>query len=93
MTVQCPDDLVDAEHPVRVIWRAVGALDLERIYQTIKARDGEVGRDSTDPRLLVALWLWATTQGIGSGRELARLCKESRPYQWLCGGLTLIGSG
>ena len=89
MSMQCHDDLVEAEHPVRVIWQVVCRLDLSQFYAPIRAREGEVGRDSTDPRLLVALWLWAATDGVGSARELARLCTESRPYQWLCGGVSL----
>src|SRR5207248_2549101 len=86
---QCVDDLLPAEHRARVIWKVVCGLDLSGFHASIKAREGEVGRDSTDPRVLVALWLYASTRGIGSARELARLCIESRPYQWLCGGLTL----
>ena len=89
MTMQCNDDLVDADHPVRTIWAAVCAMDLSAYYNTIKARHGEVGRDATDPRLMVSVWLLGHTQGVGSARELARLCVESRPYQWLCGGVTL----
>ena len=89
MAMQSPDDLVDADHPVRMIWQVVCRLDLGGFYAVIKAREGEAGRDTTDPRLLVALWLWAATDGVGSARELARLCRESRPYQWLCGGVSL----
>jgi transposase len=89
MSMQSPDDLLDADHPVRVVWRVVCALDLGRFHEAIKARDGEPGRDATDPRLLVALWLWAATEGIGSARELARLCTEGKPYAWLCGGVSL----
>ena len=89
MAMQSYDDLIEADHPVRVIWQVVCQLDLSRFYQTIKARQGEAGRDSTDPRLLVALWLYAATRGVGSARELSRLCSESRPYIWLCGGVSL----
>jgi transposase len=89
VSVQSPDDLVDADHPVRVIWRVVCALDLSKFYEPIKARDGAAGRDATDPRLLVALWLWAATDGVGSAREVERLCAESKPYAWLCGGVSL----
>lgn len=89
LAVQCPDDLVEADHPVRVIWQVVTQLDLSRFYEPIQAREGEPGRNATDPRLLVALWLYAATRGVGSARELARLCAESRPYQWLCGGVSL----
>ena len=87
MVVRCPDDLVDADHPVRVVWAAVERLDLSAFHAPIRARAGVCGRDATDPRLLVALWLQACTDGVGSARELARLCVDSRPYQWLCGGV------
>ena len=89
MELICPDGLVEADHPVRVIWRVVCGLDLSRFYEPIKAREGHGGRDATDPRLLVALWLWAATDGVGSARELARLCGESSPYRWLCGGVSM----
>src|SRR4051794_32411158 len=89
MAMRAADDLVDAEHAVRVIWQVVATLDLGRFYQSIKAREGEVGRNATDPRLLVSLWLYAAVRGVGSARELARLCRESKPYQWLCGGVSL----
>jgi transposase len=89
MTLRSADALVEADHPVRVIWDVVCRLDLGRFYGAIKARDGAAGRDPTDPRLLVSLWLYAATEGVGSARELARLCVEARPYEWLCGGVTL----
>lgn len=89
MVVQCPDDLVDADHPVRVVWAVVGRLDLSAFHAPIKARDGVRGRDATDPRLLVALWLYACTDGVGSARELERLCVDARPYRWLCGGVSV----
>jgi len=87
MVVRCPDDLVDADHPVRVIWAVVERLDLSAFHAPIRARAGVCGRDATDPRLLVSLWLYACTDGVGSARELDRLCVESHPYQWLCGGV------
>jgi transposase len=89
MVMQCADELIDADHAARVIWRVVCTLDLSRFYAPIKARAGVGGRDPTDPRLLVALWLYAATDGVGSARELARLCSTSKPYEWLCGGVSL----
>ena len=83
------DDLLEADHPARIVWAAVCALDLKSWLSEIKAIEGHVGRDATDPRLLVALWVFATLKGIGSGRELARLCAECLPYQWLCGGVSV----
>jgi transposase len=83
------DDLLEADHPVRIVWAAVCALDLKSWLSEIKAVEGHVGRDATDPRVLVALWVFATLKGIGSARELARLCEECLPYQWLCGGFSV----
>ncbi len=87
MVVQCPDDLVGAAHTVRMVMAVVESLDLSRFYEPIKAREGLAGRDATDPRLLVGLWLYASIRGIGSARELARRCEESAPFRWLCGGV------
>jgi transposase len=89
MALRSADELVDADHPVRVVWAVVCRLDLGGFYAAIRARDGAPGRDATDPRLLVALWLYAATDGVGSARGLARLCVESAPYAWLCGGVSL----
>ena len=89
MVVSCPDDLVSPTHPVRLVLAVVEKLDLSRFEESIKARAGEAGRDSTDPQLLVALWLYACIRGIGSARELARRCGESAPFQWLCGRVSV----
>jgi transposase len=89
MRVGCDDELIPAGHAARVIWSVVEKLDLSAFHTPIKARAGVSGRDATDPRLLVALWLYAATRGVGSARELARRCVESRPYQWLCGGVSI----
>ena len=83
------DDLLEADHPVRVVWAAVCSLDLKSWLGEIKAVEGHVGRDATDPRLLVALWTFATLKAVGSARQLAALCQECLPYQWLCGGVSV----
>jgi transposase len=83
------DELLEVEHRARVVWAAVGGLRLDGWLKGIKAVEGNVGRDATDPRLLVALWVYATLEGVGSARELARLCEKHLAYQWLCGGVTV----
>src|SRR5438067_11703928 len=89
MRVQCPDDLVAADHPVRMVAAVVEKLDIKKFCEPIRAREGIVGRDATDPRLLIGLWLYACIRGIGSARELARLCEESTPFLWLCVGVSV----
>lgn len=83
------DELLETDHRARLVWAAVAALPLEGWLQEIKAVEGNVGRNATDPRLLVSLWVYATLEGIGSARELARLCEKHLAYQWLCGGVTV----
>jgi len=83
------DELLEPDHPARLVWEAVCGLNLDRWSSQIKAVQGVVGRDTTDPRLLVALWIYATLEGVGSARELARLCEKHVAYQWLCGGVTV----
>jgi len=83
------DDLVPQDHPVRMIWALVQRWDLTFFLQGIRARGERPGRAATDPQLLIALWLYATTQGVGCGRRLTKLCTESDPYRWLCGGVSL----
>src|SRR3984957_6558877 len=89
MVVQCADDLVRALHPVRTVMAVVEKLDVTGFSQPIRAREGIAGRDATDPRLLLGLWLYACVRGIGSARELARRCDESAPFRWLCGGVSV----
>lgn len=89
MRVQCPDDLVAVDHPVRMVAAVVERLDISMFCEPIRARDGMVGRDATDPRLLISLWLYACIRGVGSARELARRCEESTPFLWLCGGVSV----
>ena len=89
MVMQCADDLVGALHPVRTVTSVVEKLDVSGFYTPIRARAGVAGRDATDPRLLVGLWLYGCVRGIGSARELARRCEESAPFRWLCGGVSV----
>jgi len=89
MVPQCIDDLVAADHPVRMVVAVVERLDVAEFCKPIKAREGGVGRDATAPGLLIALWLYACIRGIGSARELARRCEESVAFGWLCGGVSV----
>lgn len=83
------DDLVDREHVVRTIWNTVCKYDLTPWLVGIRAVEGTVGRDHTDPRILLSLWILATVQGVSSAREVDRLCREHLAYRWLCGGVSV----
>lgn len=81
------DGLLPADHRARLVWRFVEGLDLKPFYDLIKAREGEAGRPPPDPAVLLALWLYATLEGVGSAREIDRLCGRDIVYRWLCGGV------
>lgn len=81
------ESLLTQDHRVRVVWAFVDKLDLAPLYASIKSREGTAGRPAADPMLLLALWLYATLEGIGSARLLARLCERDVAYRWLCGGV------
>ncbi len=83
------DRLVSEDHEVRTVWAVVERMDLSAFYDEIQARGSSPGRSATDPRILIALWLYATKNGVGSGRELDRLCREHAAYRWLRGGVAL----
>lgn len=83
------DRLIGAEHPARVIWDYVQSLDLRALEQSVRAREHTPGRAPVSPQLLLALWLYATSEGIGSARALARLCDSHDAYRWLCGGVSV----
>jgi transposase len=83
------EELLAADHPARTVWAVACKLDLGGFHEAIDARGATPGRAATDPRLLVALWLFAATEGVGNGRRLARLCDEHDAYRWLCGGVSL----
>jgi transposase len=83
------DRLIAADHPARVIWDYVQGLDLSSLEQAVQAREHTPGQAPATPRLLLALWLYATVEGVGSARALARLCESHDAYRWLCGGVSV----
>jgi transposase len=87
MRVDSLEQLLPPEHRVRTVWQFVESLDLTPLLAKIRALPGKAGAPAIDPRILVALWLQATCDGIGSSRELAELCQIHLAYRWLCGGV------
>jgi len=83
------DELIPQEHSVRVIWDYALSADLSPLYQSIKAVRRHAGRPPIDPRILFALWLYATTRGVGSARLLEELCRDKIDYQWICGDVSV----
>lgn len=83
------DGLIGPEHPARAMWELLGKMDLSGLYASIKARGRRPGRAATDPKMLLCLWLYATSEGVGSARQLARLTTAHDAYKWICGGVSV----
>src|SRR5262249_7918469 len=83
------DQLIPPDHPARTVWEYVEGLDLGPLYDAIKAVQGHPGRTPIDPKILMALWLYATIDGVGRARQLNELCHGHDPYQWILGDVTI----
>ena len=82
------DALIPHDHPARVVWDDVEGLDLSPLYDRIKSVERGPGRDAIDPKILMALWLYATVEGVGSARKLDELCREHAAFQWIAGDVS-----
>jgi transposase len=89
MFTESLDQRLDADHTARTVWDFVMNANLTLALDRIKAVEGRQGRDANDPRLLLALWLFASIEGVNSARVLAELCRVHRAYEWLCGGVSM----
>jgi len=87
MMVRDLDSLVAEDHPVRAVWEFLGRLDLSAFYRSIKVVLDRPGRPASDPQVLLALWVYATVEGIGSARRIAKLTEEHDVYRWLRGAV------
>lgn len=79
------DQLIPKDHRVRAVWAYVERLDVAVLYDKIQAVEGGVGRDAVDPKILLALWMFATIEGVSSARHIDRLSTRDLPYMWICG--------
>lgn len=83
------ESLLAEDHRARLVWNYVERQDLGALYDAIKARGAAPGRGAISPRILFSLWLYATLDGVGSGREVDRLSREHDAYRWICGGVAV----
>ena len=83
------ESLLGEDHRARLVWGYVERQELSALFNAIKARGAAPGRRAIDPRILFALWLYATLDGVGSGREVTRLTREHDAYRWICGGVSV----
>src|SRR5580693_5983430 len=79
---EMPEDSLSADHPARLLWQVVGTLDLSGFFRNAKAVEGKQGRDVLSVRMLLTLWLYAISIGVGSAREVARRIHSDTAFRW-----------
>src|SRR6266850_6320812 len=77
------EQLIAEDHPARAIWEFVGRLDLTRYVEQVRSVEGAAGRPALDPQLLISIWIYSYSRGVGSARAIERLCEYDPAYQWL----------
>src|SRR5947209_13975829 len=83
------EDLLETDDQARRVWDFCLGLDLAPLYDRIGSRVGGPGHPAIDPRIGVAVWLYATLEGVGSARALAWLCENHNAFRWLAGGVAV----
>lgn len=79
------ENMAAEDDPVRAIWAFVERLDLTAYYNKIKSKVNEAGSPAYNPKVLLAMWIYAYSQGISSAREVEKLSREVKAWRWLCG--------
>ena len=78
--------MLECGHPARAMWDLMGKVDLGLFHNAIRSQEGEKGRPSNDPRMLISVWLYAYSIGVSAGREIERQMEYEPGLMWLCGG-------
>lgn len=86
---ESPDDALEPEHPARVLWQALGKLDLAAFLEGARSVEGQAGRPTHSPRMMLTLWTYAISRGTGSAREIERLIDSDKAFQWIVGGVSV----
>lgn len=76
------DELISAEHIVRVVNRTIEQINLEPLLRKYKGG----GTSSYHPGMLLKVLVYAYTQRIYSSRQIAKAVRENVNFLWLSGG-------
>jgi transposase len=82
---ELPEESLPKDHAARVFWQVLGTVDLSAFLAKAKAVKGRQGRDVTSVRMLLTLWLYAISVGVGSAREIERRQGTDPAFQWIVG--------
>lgn len=86
---EMPEDMLPSDHRARLLWRVVETLDLSAFTSEARAVEGRQGRAVLSTRMLLTLWLYAVSHGIGSARKIARLIHTDDAFRWVVGDVSV----
>jgi transposase len=89
ITFEVPEDALPTTHPARVLWTVLGGFDLSAFSAEVTSVAGDAGRPQLSPRMMLTLWFFAISEGVGSARKIARLIRRDTAYRWIVGDLTV----
>jgi transposase len=84
------EEALAPHHPARMLWEALGRLDLSEFDAHVKAVEGRAGRRRHDPRTLLTLWTYAFCTGVIHAREIARRVGTDLPFRWIVGDVKKV---
>lgn len=75
------DDLVSANHPVRVVNYIIDQLDITALEKEYKGG----GSSSYHPRMLLKVLVYAYLRNVYSSRKIEQALQENIHFMWLSG--------
>jgi transposase len=79
-------DWLPDDHLAWFVLESVDELDLSEFYASYRS-DGH-GRAAHDPKMMVALYIYAYSIGVRSARAIERRCQEDVAFRVICAGQT-----
>jgi len=75
------DDLIDVNHPVRVVSEVIDSIDIDMLIQKYKGG----GASSYHPRMLLKVLVYSYLSNVYSSRKMEAAVKENIHFMWLSG--------
>ncbi len=75
------DDLVSANHPIRVVNYIIDQLDISALEKEYKGG----GSSSYHPRMLLKVLVYACLRNVYSSRKIEQALQENIHFMWLSG--------
>lgn len=85
LTAIALDDMLAADHKARAIVALLDRVDTRAFYSGIRTLEGKAGRSMRDPKTMIAVIVYAYSEGMGSMREVSALTEHDPALMWITG--------